>query len=192
MNWLLQLDQRLFLLINKSWTNNFFDTFFPWITDLHKTVEFKVSILPILLLFFYWRLKKVGFVIFFMLLLCVAFSDAFGNYFFKKNFERARPGDVAYLQATVRSPYAGSSFISNHASNMFAFAAFVSLVLPSTRLFLYLLAFLVSYSRVYNGVHFPLDVICGSLCGIFWGFLFYRITIKVLENPHLKSKLRST
>lgn len=164
-DYLLQLDLSLFHLINITFTNKYFDYFFPLITDLHKTIYFKAAVYPLIFLFFLWKYQKKGILIFLFCSLSVAGSDLIGNYAFKKSFQRPRPGDNTSIEKVVRSPYGGFSFVSNHAANMFAFALFMSSFVPKGRRWFYLIASLIAFSRVYNGVHYPSDVICGAILG---------------------------
>jgi undecaprenyl-diphosphatase len=79
----------------------------------------------------------------------------------------------------------GGSFgyFSGHASNSFALAVFFSLILKNrfTKIPIILigLSSTVAYSRVYIGVHYPLDVISGILFGVLVGFIFYLIWVKI-------------
>jgi undecaprenyl-diphosphatase len=64
------------------------------------------------------------------------------------------------------------SFPSNHAANSAALATVFSMVYPHLRFILWGLATTVMFSRVYIGVHYPLDIISGGLLGFFYGLLF--------------------
>lgn len=165
-DYLLQLDLSLFHLINVTLTNKYFDYFFPLVTDLHKTIYFKMTVYPLIFIFFIWKFKKKGILIFLFCALSVAGADLIGNYAFKKNFQRPRPGDNAAIEKVVRSPYGGYSFVSNHAANMFAFAFFMSAFIPKGRRWLYFIASLIAFSRVYNGVHYPSDILVGAVLGV--------------------------
>lgn len=167
---LINLDYKLFSLINSEWTASFTDSFFVWITDLHKTPYFKFIAIPLVLGIFIKKFKRVGITYFIFLLLTISVSDFIGAKV-KRAFERARPVNNEQLQVIQRSHAGHFSFYSNHASNMFAFAQYVSAFVPPLRLTVFTLATLVAYSRVYNGVHYPTDVFAGALVGLFWGWV---------------------
>ena len=63
-----------------------------------------------------------------------------------------------------------SSFPSGHATVAFACATAIALAVPRLRWPVYLLAALIAFSRVYVGVHYPLDVLAGALLGVGLGF----------------------
>ena len=121
-----------------------------------------------------------------MLLLFVAFlilvTDQATN-LFKDGLERLRPCHEPVLKEMVRlvKPSCGGlyGYFSGHASNSFALAVFFSCIfgvkyirLPFLLLFV---AFLVAYSRIYIGVHYPLDVVSGIVFGSLVGMVFYHI-----------------
>lgn len=185
LDFILNLDKSLFTLINSRWTAPWADNFFPFITDLHKTTFFaSVFILLVLALFIWQKGFKKGLIVFLFCLLSVGASDGFGNWALKKTVQRPRPAETQGLEVKVRAPFGGYSFVSNHATNMFNFASFTSFIFPSAAIPTFTIAFLVAYSRVYNGVHFPADVICGALLGILFGFVFARFCQRlILAKP---------
>jgi len=63
-------------------------------------------------------------------------------------------------------PTTTHSFPSGHAATSFACATVLAAVAPRLRVPLFALATLIALSRLYNGVHFPLDVIAGALLGV--------------------------
>ncbi len=189
LDFIVSLDHQIFLLINTSWTSAWGNLFFPFVTDLHKTLFFKVVMIPVIFWIFCFRrgLKK-GAVVFLFCLMSILISDGVGN-IIKKSVERPRPGDTVGLGAEVRSSYGGYSFVSNHAVNMFNFCSFTGSIYPPAAPVLYGIATLIGYSRIYNGVHFPLDVIGGGLLGILFGLSFAYACKKILLKMDRNKKV---
>ncbi len=83
-------------------------------------------------------------------------------------------------------------FVSSHAANTFGLAIFVGLLLKPfykhVVLILVIWAFVVSYSRIYLGVHYPLDIIMGALLGAFIGYFTHRLYSG--QSGRIKSLLR--
>lgn len=190
MDFLYELDKSLLLQINRQWTTPWMDTFFPAITDLHKSPWFFWIMIPLFLGLFLWKYKKLGVVLFVGLLLALGSSDLVGNHVFKKNVARARPGDSLGEMVIVRSPYGGYSFTSNHAANMFCLAKYASEFFPQGRIVVYSAAVLISYSRVYNGVHYPSDVVGGGVLGWIMGWI-YSILGKEVFNRLRKRRVNA-
>lgn len=144
----------------------------------------KFSAIPLYLLLLYltykqFGLKKTVVAVLFVVLL-IAASDQTGN-LFKYGFKRLRPchnENIADLIRIVGNRCGGLyGYFSAHAANSMAIAVFFGLLLRNKFRYLFsvlvIWAISVSYSRIYLGVHFPLDVLTGMLIGIIYGTLFY-------------------
>jgi undecaprenyl-diphosphatase len=85
----------------------------------------------------------------------------------KALFDRERP-QFRYTEPEplLRSAHDGA-FPSGHAATSFAGATVLSFAFPKRAPFLYVLAAAVAFSRVYVGVHYPLDIVGGALLGVF-------------------------
>ena len=179
---IISLDHQLFLFLNGMGSPSF-DLFWIFITDK------AVNICVYLFLITYF-LKKTNLKSFLMLVvltaLLVLITDQVTN-LFKDGFQRLRPCYEPSLDGLVRlvKLNCGGSFgyFSGHASNSFALAVFFSLILknrfPKIPIILIGLSSTVAYSRVYIGVHYPLDVISGLIFGVLVGFIFYLIWVKI-------------
>ena len=177
-----QYDIQLFQWINLTLTNAFFDWLMPLITDLHKSFYFTALFFPIAHIYWAYKEKKKSLILIPCFLLSLAFSDLFSYRVVKHFVQQPRP-PVSGIEVVVRSPYHGQyGFTSNHAANTFAIATFVGLTYVALKLPLFVFAFLISFSRIYNGVHFPSDVLGGALIGIFFGYLMYRISLLLLKR----------
>ena len=134
----------------------------PFVTDAGNFVlPFVVAAIIIIVV---GRVRGLRFLV--LAVVSVVVADAMGTHLFKYSFLRARPcialADVRLLVGCTNLP----SFPSNHAVNASVLATLTTLHMPRLWLPAAALAFLVGYSRVYVGVHYPLDVLAGSLLGI--------------------------
>ena len=116
-----------------------------------------------------------------LLILAFAFILVIVSVFIKPSVARLRPCNTAEIQGllhTVKNYRANSfSFLSSHAATSFLIATFVHFALRKKYLsiFLFLWAVVYSYSRIYLGVHFFGDVLCGIFLGLACGILCYKI-----------------
>lgn len=182
MNWIISMDQSLFFWINTGLTNAVFDIFFPFITDLHKTQYFRIIIIPLFAFLLYRKYAKQGLMILLFCLISLGTIDLVGNHGFKKPFERMRPFENTAHVTIQRSPASGFGFISNHAANMFGFALFMGFFLPAVRGLFFTLAGLVAFSRVYNGVHYPTDIIAGAMVGALISFGYIKLYLYIFDR----------
>jgi undecaprenyl-diphosphatase len=107
----------------------------------------------------------------------------------KSDVKRPRPSNDQQISSMVHTVngYKGGQygFYSSHASNTFAVAMFLSLVLGRRIRYiswvLFFWAFLMSYTRIYLGLHYPLDILAGASAGLLLGWFSGRITLWVLS-----------
>lgn len=168
------MDTTLLLFINHL-RNPALDKFFLFITDKYNLT---FIIVPLIIALFL-RFRRYAFWIILTIIVAAIVSNTLCSYILKPFFGRARP---CMLNIPDLHPllYINSfSFPSNHAMNIFAFATVLYSFWKGSAYFFYPLAFLVSIGRVYEGVHFPLDVLAGAIFGIVVGltvsFLFKKI-----------------
>ena len=103
-------------------------------------------------------------------------SDKIGG-LAKHYFERSRPFNAG-IDLIQRSGAGGFSFPSNHSVNIFCAAFFLAVFFPRSRWYFFFVAGLIAFSRVYDGVHYPSDVLAGGLFGSLVGFFGARLTKK--------------
>jgi undecaprenyl-diphosphatase len=182
MGFLQSIDCALFHFINATMTNSWLDTVCPIVTDLNKTMAFRYLLIPMIALLLIWKWRWRGFVIFLGALAAVGLADLCGN-LIKHWVERPRPFNSGIADIR-RSEAGGYSFPSNHSINMFTLATYLSLFIRHRLfvVFLFLLASLIAFTRVYNGVHFPSDVIAGAFLGILFGYSLASLIKKLMQK----------
>jgi undecaprenyl-diphosphatase len=170
------IDRNLFLFLN-GLNSPFWDQVMWWISD-------RLIWLPLYLLITGWliyRFKWKVVIILVMVALLITLSDQGSVHLFKEVFKRLRPchePEISGLVHLVKGHCGGKyGFISSHAANTFAIATFTLLIIRSKyySIFIIFWATLVSYSRIYLGIHYPGDVLVGALYGFLIGVLIYRL-----------------
>ena len=170
-----EIDSQLFLMLNGS-DSAYWDAVMWLVT---KTVTW----IPLLVVVVYVILKNTGWrqalLIIFSMAIAVLLADQISSSVIKPLVMRWRPTHDAVLASSVDTvfSYTGGryGFVSSHAANTFALFALLSLIMRSRLLtfWLFLWAALSSYSRIYLGVHYPGDILCGALLGMLIGWLTY-------------------
>ncbi len=182
---LIQWDSELLLYFNNMGTE-FWDPFWMAVSG----VAIWIPLYALLVFFIVKKLK--GKHMWFALLavaLNVVFTDQGSVQLFKEQFLRLRPCHAENLAEQIRlvkgSCGGKYGFISSHASNTFGLAVLVGLLLkPHFKYLLGILliwAALVSYSRVYLGVHYPGDILGGAIFGSLIGFLMFKLYQQILR-----------
>ncbi|WP_298758992.1 phosphatase PAP2 family protein [uncultured Psychroserpens sp.] len=184
---LARLDTELFIYLNNLGTETW-DGFWMFYTTKFNWIPF-YAVLAYLM---YKRLNTKMFLLTLLVIaLMITFTDQMTNLFKKVLVMRLRPchnEDIDGLFRLVKSYCGGQyGYFSGHASNSMAVAVFTSFMLKSKYRFLpYIMiiwAIAMGYSRIYIGVHYPLDVLSGMLFGVFSGLLFYKLD-KYLQTKY--------
>ncbi len=183
-----KLDQEVFLALNSHHT--------PFMDSVMWYVSTIIPWIPLFLFFLYYAYKKgkLKFVLITVvgIVLCILLADRLSVMAFKDVFQRYRPThnlDIGHLVETVINPFKNEEyrggqygFVSSHAANFFAISTFLHLLFMQFSKkwwLLYLWAGLIAYSRIYLGVHYPLDIIGGAMLGLLIGFVTYKMLNKI-------------
>ena len=171
-DWIINNDFRIWHYINTVWHNDTLDAIIPFIRNQFTWAPLYLFLVVFIL--YNYRLKGLAWIIGF--LVCFALGDLISAQIIKPLVHRTRPCNDPRLADVVRllvPRSSGYSFPSSHATNHFALGTFMSLTFHKRLKWIWPLpliwALAVGYSQIYVGVHFPFDVLCGSLLGILIG-----------------------
>lgn len=172
----MELDKELFLFLN-SFYNDFMDTIMLMITRKETWIPLYLAII----FFFIKNYRSKSVLILLFLALTVVASDQF-SVLIKESVQRLRPVHEPSIEHLVHNVFRKGGlhgFVSSHATNMFAIFIFTSRVFKNRNYFFLMLfwAVVISYSRIYAGVHYPLDILGGAILGIFIGFVMYKVLL---------------
>ena len=170
-------DEQLFLYLNSQHMD--------WLDPIMNMLTEKLFWVPLYAFFLFliikhfkkgsiWIVAGVG--------LAILIADQSTSGFMKPFFERLRPCRQEGVMEFARmvDDYCGRyGYFSAHAASSTALAIYIGLILKDVyRKIIYFMigwAIVVSYSRIYLGVHYPGDVITGIFIGIFFGWIFYKL-----------------
>jgi len=144
---------------------------------------FWVPFYAILVLLIIYKYRQRSIIVLIAITLMIIAADQFSSHLLKPLVGRLRPcynEDIMHLLHMIKDCGGRFGFISSHASNSFGAAMMVWLLLRNHYRFFWLMfiwAAVVSYSRIYLGVHYPSDIIAGMVCGLSFGFIFYKLYI---------------
>lgn len=177
-------DQQAFTYLNETIANPVLDFLCPILRN-------KLTWIPLYALLAWYFYQRYGIKNLLLLVagtgLTVLITDQVASSLIKPYFHRLRPCNEAALHARLLLDACGNgySFISSHAANHFGMAFFFSFFFERKWIAAVVLlswAFAVSFSQVYVGVHYPLDVTVGAFLGIITGIttgaIFYSLVVK--------------
>lgn len=189
---LIELDKELFLYLNNLGSASW-DWFWLFITN-------KISSIPLYLVLLYFLYKNFGLqktlVALFCIALMITLTDQL-SYAVKHGVMRIRPCGEPTLEGLGRfiKNCGRYGYFSGHATSSFALATFLSLLFRGVFKFftplIFFWALLVSYSRIYVGVHYPGDVLTGAVVGTLialFCFWIYWTAVKKLESKFTTRK----
>ncbi len=181
-SFLSHIDTKLFLFFNSFHT--------PAMDEVMWFITQQESWYPLYLViigFIIYRYKKRSLIIIPAIILLITLADQISVKVFKNGFERLRPSHVERLKEVIHLVHGKKGgrfgFVSSHAANTFAAATFLSFLFRNS-IFTYSIfawAAIVSYSRIYIGVHYPGDILGGAILGIVIGLLVNKIR-ELAEN----------
>jgi undecaprenyl-diphosphatase len=193
METLIDLDKKLFIYLNGL----HIDWLDPIMLQITKT-QFWIPLYLFLIYLIFKNFSTRGWLILTGAALAILLSDQITSSLMKPYFERLRPSQEPSLQDVIHliNDYKGGlyGFASSHAANTFGTALFVWLLFGKKykgMIFIFLWAALMTYTRIYLGVHYPGDIIVGALVGLlsgFAGFKFYQFLDRRIETLKLDNE----
>lgn len=177
---LLKFDSNLFLELN-GMNSPWWDTAMLFFTRK----EIWLALYLVLMMVIIRTYKNKAWIIIFFLIIGLVASEQF-SVLIKYSVQRLRPGYDPVIQNLTHIVLRRGGmygFVSSHASNALYLLTFTTLLFRNRISYCAILiwALLLSYTRIYVGAHFPLDVLGGWVLGGVTGFLFFRL-LMVVEN----------
>lgn len=182
------IDTSLFLWLNGH-NSPVWDQIMWFISGKVQWVPFYLILIGVLI--YKYRIKSIYIII--AIAIAVTLADQLAVKAFKEVFERLRPSNNPEIRDMVHivNNYRGGAFgfVSNHAANTFALATFLVLLFRNRYLSVAIIiwACIVSYSRIYLGVHYPGDILCGALLGILCSWLVYSLFNAIIRRKRNRS-----
>jgi undecaprenyl-diphosphatase len=168
LEYLNHIDTVVFRFFNSTIANPVFDMLMPFLTDLNKQ-RLVLVLVGTLLLWMIIRGKRSVRLAAFCLLVTILLSDQVSSSVIKYWLLRDRPCHALQDVRLLVSCGSGFSFPSSHAVNNFAGALILAFYFPRVKWWFFGFAAVIAFSRVYVGVHYPLDVVGGSVIGLMCG-----------------------
>ena len=177
----------IFFLVLNSHHSPFFDGIMFAISAKFTWIPLYVAVLYVVIKS--WKREAIWLIL--ALVFCIVISDQLSSGLIKHLVQRFRPSHAANLVGLIHlvNGYSGGlfGFVSSHAANAFGFALLSSLLFRQRNytVAIFVWAVLIAYSRIYLGVHYPLDILGGMLVGVLSTSICF-LTIKKLRPSLLE------
>ena len=179
------LDLSILYFCNRNLVNPVFDFLFVIFSN-NITFLLLVAVFVILFLFKSGVKAKLAIII---SLVCIAIVDPSCYYILKNLFSRLRPCHTLDDLRMIVGCGGLYGFPSNHAANSFAIAMVLSVFYRGYTAVFATLAFLIGFSRIYLGKHYPSDILAGAVWGIVIALLVIYLTHKILSKTSARKHL---
>ena len=187
-DFLAKLDKELFLFLNLKLQNRFFDFLMPFITEF-KNWRILFFLIILAMLIFGRKKERMAAV---LVLIVLALADSSVNLLLKSWIGRVRPCNVFPQVHLLAGCSHSGSFPSSHAANIFAAGTILAFFYRRAWLVWLAIAVTVCFSRIYVGVHYPLDAVGGAFYGILLGTAVLIVSKSIFRIQSLsESKLHS-
>jgi membrane-associated phospholipid phosphatase len=120
------------------------------------------------------------------MLICLAIAAALCNLVFKNLVARPRPFLTVEELDLIIKPLYSYSFPSGHACSSFASAMALTLAFRGKGAWAFIPAVLIAFSRIYVGIHYPSDVLCGAIFGVLISLFTYELSRRIIRIKHLE------
>jgi undecaprenyl-diphosphatase len=170
-----RLDQQLFLFLN-----SFHSPFWDKVMNIISGTSTWIPLYLVILVYLGFKLKRKFIALLIVIAIAVTLSDQI-SVLIKNSVQRFRPCHQPELEGMVHivNGYCGGlyGFVSSHASNCFMVATLCALMIRQRwfTISMFTWAAVIGYSRIYLGVHYPGDVVCGALLGAIVGYAIYKL-----------------
>lgn len=171
-----RFDSYFIRLINGKMRNSFFDKFMYRITDLGGAIASSIFTL-ILIVLGNERWKLIGF----EALIVLGISQVIVQSL-KILLSRERPYKIIEKLNTFGIDLKDYSFPSGHTTASFSIATTLSLNMPKITILIFFLAVIIGISRIYLGVHYPTDVLAGTILGIGTSLIVHIFLIDLINR----------
>lgn len=193
-----QLDHQFFLFLN-----GFHNLFFDYLMTVFTYEAFWVPLYVIAGSIMVGKYGKRSILILVFLGIMIVCTDQLAG-IFKHSVQRLRPSHDPVLSQLTHIFYNKGglySFYSAHAANAFAFATFTILLFRNKAFTCFILpwALLVAYTRIYLGLHYPGDILCGAISGVLIAYGAYKLmifselklnsSVKIADTPLSKKEI---
>jgi undecaprenyl-diphosphatase len=184
METLLELDRELLVFFNSLHT--------PWLDPIMMFITKTWAWIPLYIFLIYLLIKKFGkdvWIVLIAIALLIIITDGITSSIMKPYFQRLRPSRDPSLEGILHlvNGYKGGlyGFASGHAANTLGIATMIYLVLRKTYPWIWTIfiwASVMTYTRIYLGVHYPGDILVGGTIGILSGIGVYQLWKRIYTN----------